>query len=192
MVKVGEQGIFLSDDTAKKISPYILSQLKKTLVLNLNSVQSFSETDPIFSLWQSTYDNHADWDTAYGWGNHASVGYLTGITSGDVTTALGYTPVTNARTLTINGTTYDLTADRSWTISGSGVSALSAIGSTPNANSATITGSTLNLEPASVSFGGVVSACCFFLTKNQVVNDDPNNIKISFKFVSMKVVSIIV
>ena len=48
-------------------------------------------------------------------------GYLTGITSLDVTTALGYTPVTNARTLTINGTTYDLTADRSWTISaGSG------------------------------------------------------------------------
>ena len=43
-------------------------------------------------------------------------GYITGITSGNVTTALGYTPVTNARTLTINGTTYDLTADRSWTI----------------------------------------------------------------------------
>ena len=43
--------------------------------------------------------------------------YLTGITSSDVTTALGYTPVTNARTLTINGTTYDLTADRTWTIS---------------------------------------------------------------------------
>jgi len=48
-------------------------------------------------------------------------GYITGITSGMVTTALGYTPVTNARTLTINGTTYDLTADRTWTIStGSG------------------------------------------------------------------------
>ena len=43
--------------------------------------------------------------------------YLTGITSSDVTTALGYTPVTNARTLTINGVGYDLTADRSWTIS---------------------------------------------------------------------------
>lgn len=42
--------------------------------------------------------------------------YLTGITSSDVTTALGYTPVTNARTLTINGTTYDLTADRSWSV----------------------------------------------------------------------------
>lgn len=47
--------------------------------------------------------------------------YLTGITSSDVTTALGYTPVTNARTLTINGVGYDLTADRSWTIAaGSG------------------------------------------------------------------------
>ena len=51
--------------------------------------------------------------------------YLSSISSSDVTTALGYTPVTNARTLTINGVTYDLTADRTWTIaagiSGSGV-----------------------------------------------------------------------
>jgi len=31
-------------------------------------------------------------------------------------TALGFTPVTNARELTINGTTLDLTADRSWTV----------------------------------------------------------------------------
>lgn len=35
--------------------------------------------------------------------------------------SLGFTPVTNARTLTINGTTFDLTADRSWIIAaGSG------------------------------------------------------------------------
>ena len=38
------------------------------------------------------------------------------LSSSDVTTALTYTPVTNARTLTINGTTYDLSADRSWSI----------------------------------------------------------------------------
>lgn len=36
--------------------------------------------------------------------------------SGDVTGALGYTPVTNARTLSINGNTQDLTANRSWTV----------------------------------------------------------------------------
>jgi len=44
--------------------------------------------------------------------------YLTSITGAQVITALGYTPVTNARTLTINGTTYDLTANRSWTVAG--------------------------------------------------------------------------
>jgi len=38
------------------------------------------------------------------------------LTSSDVTTALGYTPVTDARTLTINGVTYDLTANRTWTV----------------------------------------------------------------------------
>jgi protein-disulfide isomerase-like protein with CxxC motif len=43
-------------------------------------------------------------------------GYITGITSGMVTTALGYTPVPTTRTLTINGTAYDLSADRSWTV----------------------------------------------------------------------------
>ena len=36
--------------------------------------------------------------TAYGWGNHANAGYLTGITSQMVINALGYTPVSNATT----------------------------------------------------------------------------------------------
>lgn len=34
-----------------------------------------------------------------------------------IATLLGYTPVTSARTITINGTSYDLSADRSWTVS---------------------------------------------------------------------------
>ena len=38
------------------------------------------------------------------------------LTSLDVTNALTYTPVTNARTITINGVTYDLSADRTWSI----------------------------------------------------------------------------
>lgn len=38
------------------------------------------------------------------------------LTSSDVTTALGFTPVTQARSLSINGQSYDLSADRSWTI----------------------------------------------------------------------------
>lgn len=41
---------------------------------------------------------------------------VSNITSTDVTTALGYTPVTNARTLTVNGTAYDLSANRTWSV----------------------------------------------------------------------------
>ena len=43
----------------------------------------------------------------------------TALTSSHVTTALGFTPVTNARTITINGTGYDLSANRSWTVTAS-------------------------------------------------------------------------
>jgi hypothetical protein len=48
----------------------------------------------------ATGGNSTNWNTAYGWGNHASASY-----------------VPQARTLTINGTTYDLSANRTWTIS---------------------------------------------------------------------------
>jgi hypothetical protein len=40
---------------------------------------------------------------------------------------------------------------------GSGVTTMAAIGASPNANGATISGTTLNLQPASASFGGVVT-----------------------------------
>lgn len=51
------------------------------------------------------------------------------------------------------------TGETRWIVVGGsgGVATLGAIGATPNANGATITGSTLNLEPASASFGGVVT-----------------------------------
>ena len=80
-------------------------------------------------------------------------GYITGIDSSAVTTALGYTPVTNARTLTINGTTYDLSANRTWSIE-AGVSSFNtrtgaitltsgdvtgALGYTPVTNARTLT-----------------------------------------------------
>ena len=57
------------------------------------------------SAWgTSITNNSANWNTAYGWGNHASAGYvtgtpwtsagyITGISGSDVTTALGYTPL---------------------------------------------------------------------------------------------------
>lgn len=80
------------------------------------------------SAWgTSITNNSANWNTAYGWGNHASAGYLTGINSSQVTTALGFTPVTNARTITINGTSYDLSANRSWTITSTETDTLATV-----------------------------------------------------------------
>lgn len=48
------------------------------------------------------------------------------LSSGDVTTALGFTPVTNARTLTINGTAFDLSANRTWTVTANTTNSLTA------------------------------------------------------------------
>ena len=45
---------------------------------------SFTETDPVFSASAAagiSLSNIGDWNTAYGWGNHASAGYLTTIGS---------------------------------------------------------------------------------------------------------------
>ena len=45
---------------------------------------SFTETDPVFSASAAAgiqSSNISNWDTAYGWGNHASAGYLTTETS---------------------------------------------------------------------------------------------------------------
>jgi hypothetical protein len=54
-----------------------------------SALQSFTETDPVYtaSSWYTTTNNASNWDTAYGWGNHASVGYITGytVTQDDVT-----------------------------------------------------------------------------------------------------------
>ncbi len=53
-----------------------------------------------------------------------------------------------------------------------GISALAAIGLTPNANGATISGSTLNLEPASASFGGVVTTGTQTFAGSKTFNSD--------------------
>jgi hypothetical protein len=44
---------------------------------NNTYLTSFTETDPIYvaSTWYSTTNNATNWNTAYGWGNHASAGY---------------------------------------------------------------------------------------------------------------------
>lgn len=54
-----------------------------------SALQSFTETDPVYtaSSWYTTTNNATNWNTAYGWGNHASAGYITDytVTESDVT-----------------------------------------------------------------------------------------------------------
>lgn len=74
--------------------------------LSATSPLSYNSLTGAFSISQSTtssngYLSSTDWNTFNNKQN-----------------ALGYTPVPNTRNLTINGTTYDLSADRSWTIAG--------------------------------------------------------------------------
>lgn len=70
----------------------------------------------------------------------------TPVVSNDIITTLGYTPVPDTRTLTINGVTYDLSANRSWSIT-AGVSSVSATspitssgGATPNISTSMTSG----------------------------------------------------
>jgi len=54
-----------------------LSSSDVTTALGYTPVQT--ETDPVYlaSSWYSTTNNSSNWNTAYGWGNHASAGYAT-------------------------------------------------------------------------------------------------------------------
>lgn len=98
--------------------------LKKTAAntwsLDTNTyLTSFTETDPIYtaSSWYTTTNNSSNWNTAYGWGNHASAGYLVASNNlSDLVSAstartnlgLGTMAVANTSSYTVTGsdTTY--------------------------------------------------------------------------------------
>ena len=64
-----------NDLTNKPTIPTLTSQLTN----DSGFLTSYTETDPVYtaSSWYSTTNNSSNWNTAYGWGNHASAGYLT-------------------------------------------------------------------------------------------------------------------
>ncbi len=86
-------------------------------------------------------------------GSLALTGAATGVLLSTSGTVAPVAPGTNGNVLTSNGTTWTSAAPTG----GSGVTTMAAIGSSPNANGASIAGVTLSLEPASASFGGVVT-----------------------------------
>lgn len=119
-----------ADDSAKVPSTAWVRSLlsgsyvpsSRTITINgttadLSANRSFSVGDVVST---GSYANPA-WITSLAWSKITDApAFITGITSGMVTTALGYTPVPTTRTLTINGVTYDLSANRSWDVTVSG------------------------------------------------------------------------
>jgi hypothetical protein len=91
---------------------YLVANYYPRLTNPAGYLTSFTETDPTVPAAVKAITNTqiSNWDTAYGWGNHATAGYLTSALA-----ASTYVPLN--RNITINGTTFDLSADRSWTIS---------------------------------------------------------------------------
>lgn len=121
---------------------------------NVGTVTSVSGTGTVSGLSLS--------GSVTGSGNLTLGGTLS-LTSSDITTGLGYTPVTNARTLSINGTAFDLTANRSWnvgTVTSVGLE-LGTTGTDLSIANSPITSSgniTLNIPTASATNRGVLSS----------------------------------
>lgn len=78
-------------------------------VRSQNNSSIFDESDQPFSIIILTAANIANWNTAYSWGNHADVGYLTGFTEVDPqvgSNTLNFLPKWNGSAL-VTGTIYD-------------------------------------------------------------------------------------
>jgi hypothetical protein len=87
-------------------------------------ISSFTETDPTVPshVKAITTTSISNWNTAFGWGNHASAGYVPG-----------------GRTITINGTTQDLSANRSFTVTAAETDTLATVTSRGNSTTGNIT-----------------------------------------------------
>ncbi len=85
-----------------------------------------AETDPIFSasdVFGVTSTDIGNWDTAFGWGNHASAGYLTTVDiSANTNLAVTAPIVLTGDTLSLNlAAAYSWTGAHTWGVDGTGV-----------------------------------------------------------------------
>jgi hypothetical protein len=117
--------------------------------------------------------------TLYGGLSGTSASFSSSVTGNTIVKSGG----TAAQILAADGSV--ITAGTNITISGGTISSsgggsisLAAIGSTPNANAATLTGSVLNLQPASASFGGVVTTGTQTFAGEKTFNSTTANVMI--------------
>ena len=139
-------------------------------VWNGNSVLKYTLTAGGAGVYASTV-------TAEGYVNGASavIKWLTGAGSPEGAAAANVGSI-YSRTNGAGGTSLYVketgTGNTGWTALGtSGVTTMAAVGSSANANGASISGSTLTLQPASASFPGVMTAGSQTIAGNKTWND---------------------
>ena len=189
-VKMTASGTFTLDTNTYYLASNPSNFIALTALSSSATGLTYTNTTGVFSLTAGyvipTTTSATNWDTAYTnritsataplsiTTNVISISQATTSTNGYLSStdwntfngkqaALGFTPVTNARTLTINGTTYDLTADRTWTIS-TGISTLTTLGTS---GPATLVGSTLNVPNYSAGSSAVRNVSTFTATSGQ-------------------------
>lgn len=96
-------------------SGYITASSTNTLTNKSGNISQWTNDSGYLTGVTSAQINTALGYTPYN-GTTNPNGFLTSVNSGQVTSALGFAPVTNARTITINGTTFDLSTNRTWTV----------------------------------------------------------------------------
>jgi hypothetical protein len=145
----GTSSQFLKADGSVDSNTYLTSETSHADVVvdgDFTSNGLMSRTGP--GTYTTVLDNSGNWDTAYGWGNHANAGYLSSLGSvGGHTDVTITTPLTN-QTLVYNGSQW---------VNQSPSSGLQSR-TTSNAS----TGSITNGASANVTFGAAKS---FFLLK---------------------------
>lgn len=122
-VKIDGTTITINNGVISATQPDLSSYATQTFVTTRGYLTSYTETDPVFlahAAHNVTNTKITNWDTAYGWGNHASAGYLTSVgtisyndLSNKPTLFSGsYTDLTNKPTIpttvTVNGTAITL------------------------------------------------------------------------------------
>lgn len=94
-----------TNDVGFITSSALSSYATQTYVTTRGYITSYTETDPVFLAHPAnnvTNTKISNWDTAYGWGNHASAGYLTSVGT------VSYNDLSNKPTL-FSGSYADLT-----------------------------------------------------------------------------------
>lgn len=102
--------------TTPNLSGYLLKASKATQATNLTGSNDTTYVTPLANAIKENVNRKS---SSYTLSSTTTYANTKALVDGLATkqNVLGYTPVPDTRNLTINGTTYDLTADRTWTIS---------------------------------------------------------------------------